>query len=51
MLAQGDVWRDRLLTSRTYKLTENVWTVDVGRRDLDYHTTHPTLALACVGVD
>lgn len=41
-----------LLASRTEKLTEKVWTVElVADCALDYHALERALALACPGVD
>jgi len=44
--------RQGLPASRTEKLTEKFWTVElVGGYALDYHATQRALALACPGVD
>ncbi len=40
-----------LLVTRTRKLTEDVWTVELIRCGIDYHTKAHTLALACLGLD
>ena len=40
-----------LLASRVERLTEGVWTAELGRCSLDYHTSPKALALACPGVD
>ena len=41
-----------LLLSRTEKLTDDVWAVElVDRCFLDYHTSSQSVALACPGVD
>jgi hypothetical protein len=41
-----------LLASRTKKLTDSVWTVELfGGCAIDYHTSPKALALACPGAD
>jgi hypothetical protein len=40
-----------LLASKVEKLTDGIWTVELGRCSLDYHTSVRTFALACPGMD
>ena len=46
------VWLAVLVETRTDKLTDDVWSVElVGRCYLDYHANIQAVALACPGVD